>query len=96
MVLEEKSLFPQQIDLPEDVRNYHVIPIVYAGVNYGFLISGYRDALVPNKYMKRFCRCLALGCRVLFGAQQQIKSQLMMPLDSETSLSIGYSMVTMS
>lgn len=83
VVLEEKSLFPQQIDLPEDVRNYHVIPIVYAGVNYGFLISGYRDALVPNKYMKRFCRCLALGCRVLFGAQQQIKSQLMMSLDSE-------------
>lgn len=65
--VEEKSLFPKQIILPENVRNYHVLPVVYAGVNYGFLIAGYQDALVHNKYMKRFCRCLALGCRMLRG-----------------------------
>lgn len=64
----KKHLFPAQVALPENVHNYHVLPIVYAGVHYGYLISGYADALVHNKYMKRFCRCLALGCRVLFGA----------------------------
>lgn len=65
--VEKGCLFPKQMVLPEKVLNYHVLPIVYAGVQYGYLIAGYSDALVHNKYMKRFCRCLALGCRVLFG-----------------------------
>ncbi len=69
--IEGKRLLPEQVTLPEDVHNYHVLPIVYAGVNYGYLIAGYEEALIHNKYMKRFCRCLALGCRVLFGAGEQ-------------------------
>lgn len=68
--IEEAALFPKQTALPESVHNYHVVPIVYAGVNYGYLIAGYRDALVHNKYLKRFCRSFALGCRVLFGCKQ--------------------------
>ncbi len=69
-------LFPQRVTLPEEVRNYHVLPIVYAGVHYGYLISGYADAMVHNKYMKRFCRCLALGCRVMFGAGKAVAAPL--------------------
>ncbi len=72
----QKQLFPQRITLPEEVRNYHVLPIVYGGVHYGYLIAGYADALVHNKYMKRFCRCLALGCRVMFGAGSRDTTQL--------------------
>ena len=71
--VEENSLFPDSIALPDDVHNFHVLPIVYAGINYGYLIAGYEEALVHNKYLKRFCRCLALGCRVLFGARRQEK-----------------------
>ena len=67
--VEEGCLLPKQIAAPEGVHNYHILPIVYAGVNYGYLIAGYEEALVHNKYMKRFCRCLALGCRVLFGGK---------------------------
>ena len=90
VLIEEKSLFPKQIALPEDVMNYHVIPIVYAGVNYGFLIAGYRDALVHNKYMKRFCRCLALGCRVLFGTQRQPQIQIQrIEPEEETGVRLG-------
>ncbi len=68
---EDRRLFPKEITLPDHVHNYHVVPIVYAGVNYGYMIAGYGDALVHNKYFKRFCRCVALGCRVLFGAERQ-------------------------
>ena len=80
--VEKNRLFPQQVTLPEDVHNYHVLPIVYAGVHYGYLISGYVDALVHDKYMKRFCRCLALGCRVLFGGVKN--DRIMMYFDEET------------
>lgn len=69
--IEEGALFPKKIVLPDNVQNYHVLPVVYAGVNYGYLIVGYEEALVHNKYLKRFCRSLALGCRVLFGAERQ-------------------------
>jgi DNA-binding LacI/PurR family transcriptional regulator len=74
--IEEKHLFPTQITLPEDVHNYHVLPIVYAGIHYGYLIAGYTEPLVHNKYMKRFCRCLALGCRMLFGEGKQGKEPM--------------------
>ena len=70
--VEEGVLFPKRSVLPDNVRNYHVLPIVYAGVNYGCLIAGYEEALVHNKYLKRFCRSLALGCRVLFGPERQV------------------------
>ncbi|MBQ8846687.1 MAG: LacI family DNA-binding transcriptional regulator, partial [Lachnospiraceae bacterium] len=70
--VEEGVLFPKRSVLPDNVRNYHVLPIVYAGVNYGYLIAGYEEALVHNKYLKRFCRSLALGCRVLFGPERQV------------------------
>ncbi len=69
--VEERALFPPKASLPDNVCNYHVLPIVYAGVNYGYLIAGYEEALVHNKYLKRFCRSLALGCRVLFGSERQ-------------------------
>ncbi len=68
--VEQNSLFPEGIALPDHINNFQVIPIVYAGINYGYMIAGYADALVHNKYLKRFCRCLALGCRVLFGGKQ--------------------------
>ena len=73
--VEEGRLLPEQITLREDVHNYHVLPIVYAGINYGYLMAGYKDALVHNKYMKRFCRCLALGFRVLFGGEERESTQ---------------------
>lgn len=69
--IKGKGLLPEQIVLPEDVHNFHVLPIVYSGVNYGYLVAGYEEAMVHNKYMKRFCRCLALGCRVLYGAGER-------------------------
>ena len=81
--VDKKSLFPQRVTLPEDVHNYHVLPIVYAGVHYGYLISGYTEALVHNKYMKRFCRCLALGCRVMFGAGKADTVPVVRPAEDE-------------
>ena len=69
--VENAALFPKRLTLPDNVCNYHVLPIVYAGVNYGCLIAGYEEALVHDKYLKRFCRSLALGCRVLWGSERQ-------------------------
>lgn len=69
--LEENALFPSEVTIPVNVHNCHVLPVVYAGVNYGYVVVGYDEALVHNKYLKRFCRCLALGCRVLFGSVGQ-------------------------
>lgn len=85
--VEGKSLFPKRISLPEDVYNYHILPIMYAGVNYGYLIVGYKDALVHNKYFKRFCRCVALGCRVHFGPSRQITGQIVQkPAEEEPAV----------
>lgn len=87
--VEERMLFPKEITLPDNVHNYHVLPIVYAGVNYGYLIAGYGDALVHNKYLKRFCRCVALGCRVLFGTERQerIRDRQGMPAEEPVTKS---------
>ncbi len=62
------SFLPENMTIPADVHNFHVLPIVYAEKHYGYLIAGYTEAMVHNKYLKRFCRCLALGLRVLYGA----------------------------
>ncbi|MBQ7926501.1 MAG: substrate-binding domain-containing protein [Lachnospiraceae bacterium] len=63
-MVEPGKLFPSNGILPDNVRNCHVVPLVYNGVNYGYVVAGYGDPLVYDKCLKRFCHCLALWCRI--------------------------------
>lgn len=63
--VEEGKLFPENSALPNSVNNYHVVPLVYNGVNYGYIMVGYREPLVYDKHLKRFGHCLALWCKVI-------------------------------
>lgn len=62
--VEPGKLFPKKSTLSDSILNYHVVPLVYAGVNYGYVAVGYMEPLVYNQHLKRFCHCLALWCRV--------------------------------
>lgn len=59
------KLLPENIILPDNTNNYHVVPLVYNSVNYGYVIVGYREPIVYNKHLKQFCHCLALWCKVM-------------------------------
>lgn len=59
------KLLPENSILPDNTNNYHVVPLVYNNVNYGYVIVGYREPVVYNKHLKQFCHCLALWCKVM-------------------------------
>jgi hypothetical protein len=59
------KLFPENSIIPDNTNNYHVVPLVYNNVNYGYVIVGYREPIVYNKHLKQFCHCLALWCKVM-------------------------------
>ena len=63
--LENGKIFPQYSTPPDGTHNFHVVPLVYNGVNYGFAMVGYREPVVYDKHLKRFCHSLALWCRVM-------------------------------
>lgn len=70
--VEVGKLFSKNSVPPDTVHNFHVVPIVYNGVNYGYAMVGYREPLVYNKHLKRFCHSLALWCRVVRRNAQEV------------------------
>ena len=79
MKIEEGSFLPENMTIPAGVHNFHILPIVYAEKHYGYLIAGYEEAVVHNKYLKRFCRRLALGLRVLYGPSETENVEVRVP-----------------
>lgn len=69
------KLFPDKSMIPGSVHNFHVVPIIYSGINYGYVVVGYAGPLVYNKHLKQFCHCLALWCRVNGSGRQIERSE---------------------
>ncbi len=63
--VKQGKLFPENNMPPDTINNYHVVPLVYNGVNYGYVIVGYTEPLVYNKHLRNFCHCLSLWCKVM-------------------------------
>lgn len=63
--VKQGKLFPENNMPPDNINNLHVVPLVYNGVNYGYVIVGYTEPLVYNKHLRSFCHCLSLWCKVM-------------------------------
>ena len=59
------KLLPENSIVPDNTNNCHVVPLVYNNVNYGYVVVGYREPIVYNKHLKKFCHCLSLWCKVM-------------------------------
>ena len=73
--VKKGKLFPENNLPPDSINNLHVVPLVYNGVNYGYVIVGYTEPLVYNKHLRSFCHCLALWCKVMGSGLVDVSSE---------------------
>jgi hypothetical protein len=75
--VEPGMLFPKKSTISDSICNLHVVPIVYAGIKYGYVVVGYTSPVVYNRHLKQFCHCLALWCKVHGGGRMAEQSVAM-------------------
>lgn len=95
--VQKEKLFPGNGMAPDNINNYHAVPLVYNSVSYGYVIIGYTEPVIYDKHLRRFCHSLALWCRVSENRSLQeteiTEVQTTIPNDEEKS---GKSSASMS
>lgn len=73
-LVKSGKLFPEGNMPPDTINNYHVVPLVYNGVNYGYVTVGYIEPLVYDKHLRSFCHCLSLWCKVIESGMTEVSN----------------------
>lgn len=60
-IMPKGVYFPVDTTIEEQVMNFHMVPLNFAGQKLGYLVVGYPEATIYTDLLRRICRHIAVG-----------------------------------